>query len=92
MAVPPRDVKPQHLHVLDRARELAEQVRKTAERVHEQAKESHRLTEIARRHSKRGRELSKIGREEARAAQASITWSLDIAHKAGRRSSGTDED
>jgi len=86
MAIPPHDLKPQHLHVLDKARELAEQVRKTAERVHEQAKESRRLTEIARRHCERGRELSRAGREEARAVQTSISWSLDAAHKGGRRS------
>ena len=92
MAVPPRDLKPQHLQVLDRARELAEQVRKTAERVHEQAKESHRLTEIARRHCERGRELSKLGRDEARAVQGSIQWSIETALQAGRRLSGKDED
>jgi Ni,Fe-hydrogenase III large subunit len=77
--------------VLDKARDLAEEVRQTAERVHQEALEAHRLTEIARRHSERGRELSRIGRNEARAVGGSIKWSLDLAHKAGRRS-GKDKD
>jgi hypothetical protein len=69
--------------VLEKARELAEEVRATAERVHQQALEAHRLTDIARQ-SERGRELSRLGREEARAVGLSLQWSLDTAQRAGR--------
>lgn len=71
--------------VLQKARELAEQVRATAERVHEQAVEARRLTEIARQQSERGRELSKAGRAEVRSVDESIQWSLESARKAGGR-------
>src|SRR5215472_8866048 len=77
---PPANQAPSpHQHMLDKTRELAEEVRQTAERVHQQAQEAHRLTEIARQHSERARVLSRIGQAEARAAKASIDWSIDIA-------------
>jgi hypothetical protein len=91
MTSPPSDFKSRHLHVLDKARELAAQVRQTAERVHEQAVESHRLTEIARKPCKRGRELSKSGREGARSVNGSVRWSLETALQAERRLAGKDE-
>jgi hypothetical protein len=76
----PSDVQRQYSRVLDKARELSQQVRETAERVHQQALEAHRLTEIAREHSARGQELSRKGREEARAVERSLRWSLDTAN------------
>ena len=78
--------------VLDKTRELAQEVRETAERVHQQALESRRLTEVARQQSERGRHLSRLGREEGRAVKSAIKWSLDTAHKADCRRSGKDED
>lgn len=87
----PPDSKSPHLHVLDKARELAAQVRETAERVHKEAVESHRLTEIARRHCERGRELSKSGREKARAVAGSLQWNIETTLQAERCLSGKDE-
>ena len=77
--------------VLARAQELAEQVRETAERVHQEAQEARRLIQIARQQAERGWELSRAGREEARAAVASIKWSIDTAGNGKRRPSGGDE-
>ena len=81
---------PQLNRVLARAHELAEQVRETAERVHQEAQEARRLIQIARQQAERGWELSRAGREEARAAVASIKWSIDIAGNGKRRASGRD--
>jgi hypothetical protein len=78
--------------VLQKTRELAEEVRETAERVHQQALESHRLTEIARRHCARGRALSRSGHQEVESVKTSIKWSLDAALKAERRLAGKRED
>ena len=89
-ALAPAEQQP-YRRMLDRARELAQEVRETAERVHQQALEARRLTEIARQQSERGRELSRLGREEARAAGSSIGWTLDTTHQSERRLSGKDE-
>ncbi len=78
--------------VLDKARQLAEEVRVTAERVHQQALEARRLIAVARQHSEKGRQLSRLGREEARAVESSIGRSLDAAHEAERCRSGKGED
>jgi hypothetical protein len=88
----PTDRRSLHDRILEKMRDLAEEVRATAERVHQQALEAHRLTEIAGRHSARGRELSRAGRDEAHAVGASIRWSLDAVYKADRHLSGKDED
>ena len=92
MADLPCDNRRPYGRVLDKARELSEEVRETAKRVHQQALETHRLTEIARQHSERGRELSRLGREEARAVEVSIKWSLDTAQSPNPRRSGTPKD
>jgi hypothetical protein len=78
--------------ILQKARQLAQQVRETAERVHQQALESHRLTEIARQQCARGRDLSRSGHREVESVRTSIKWSFDAALKAERRLAGKGED
>jgi hypothetical protein len=92
MSGPPPDPRSLQHSILQKARELAEQVRQTAERVHQHALESHRLTEIARQQSRRGRDLSRSGHKGVEAVKASIKWSLDAALKAERRLAGKGED
>ena len=79
MTRPANQARSPHQHILDKTRELALEVRQAAKRVHQQAQEAHRLTDIARQHAERARELSRVGQAEARAAKASIDWSIDLA-------------
>ena len=92
MSGPPSDAWSLRDSVLQKARELAEDVRETAERVHQEALEAHRLTEIARQQSRRGRNLSRSGHQGVQSVKASIKWSLDAARKAERRLVGKAED
>jgi methyl-accepting chemotaxis protein len=92
MSGPPSDPWSLPASVLQKARELAEEVHETAERVHQQALEAHRLTEIARRQAERGRDLLRSGREGMESITGSIKSSLDAAVKAERRLAGKGED
>lgn len=85
MANLPHESRTLRDRVLQKARELAEEVREISVRVHQEALESHRLIEIARRQSERGRDLSRAGHQEVDSVRTSIKWSLDAAAEAERR-------
>ena len=92
MSGPSLDAELLRERVLQKARQLAEQVRQIAERVHQQALESRRLTEIARQQCARGRDLSRSGHREVESVRTSIKWSFDAALKAERRLAGKRKD
>jgi gas vesicle protein len=85
MAGPHSDPHPQLGRILDRIRDLTEEVRQSADRVHAEAEEARRLTDIARSEVRKGRDLSASGSGHAGRVKGSVEQSLDRTRRAKRR-------